>query len=391
MSFNIVDLIKDQVSDQIMGSIGGALGVQKNELSTGLSGALPGLLSGLASSAGTQQGAGALFDAVQQQDDGMLGNIGNLLGGGESSSLANKGTSVLSSLLGSGAVGSLAGAVSNLAGLGRGNSSSLLGMLAPIVLGVLKKKILDGGMDSSAMTNMLASQKDNISAAMPHGFSDQLQSGGFFDSIADAAKNANVSGAQSASASISETTQHVEQATAETAKSGGGFLKWLIPVVVIAVLGWLATQFFGGKDVEEVGSGALESVSEAADSTGAAVDNAVQSASDALPEGVNLDEITGGLDGIFSSTTEALGGITDAESAAAAIPALEEVGGTLGGLNETISSLPDAVKGPIASVVGSGVEGLQPIIDKVTAIPGVGDLITPVIEPIMQMLQGLAG
>ena len=394
MSFNIVDLIKEQISDKTMGSIGGALGVQSTQVSSGLAGALPGLLSGLVSSTDTKQGAGALFDAVQQQDDGLLGNIGNLLGGNDSSNLASTGTSTLSSLLGSGAVGSLVGAVSNLAGLERGNSGSLVGMLAPIILGVLKKKVFDGGMDSSSFTSMLTSQKDNVNAAMPQGFTDQLQSGGFFDSIADTSGNVNQAASPSVSANNTNTSHTAELTTethVETAKSGGGFMKWLLPVVVVAVLGWLAMQFLGGKSVEEAGNGLSDSVSEAAGSTGTAVEGALESATDALPDGVNLDEITGGLDGVFSSATDALGGITDVESATAAIPALEEIGGSLGGLSDTIGGLPDAAKGPIASVVGTGIEALQPIIEKVTAIPGVGDLITPVIEPMMEMLQGLAG
>lgn len=392
MSFNIVDLIKDQISDKTMDGIGGVLGVQSSQASMGLAGALPGLLSGLVSSASTKQGAGALFDAVQQQDDGVLGNIGNLLGGNDASSFANAGTSTLSSLLGSGAVGSLAGAVSNLSGIGRGISGSLLGMLAPIILGVLKKKILDGGMDTSSMTSMLTSQKNNIDAAMPVGFSAQLQSGGFFDSIKDIAEPAKQATAQASSTSSGNISQGAEQVVQESAEAAGsgGVMKWLIPVVVLAVLGWLAMQFFGGNNVEEAGSGALDSVSEAAGSAGTVVDGALQSAGDALPDGVNLDEITGGLEGVFSSATDALGGITDVESATAAIPALEEIGGSLGGLSSTIDGLPDAVKGPIASIVGSGMEGLQPLIEKVTAIPGVGDLITPVIEPIMEMLQGFA-
>lgn len=383
MSFNIVDLVKDQISDQIMGSMGNSLGLQSSQTSNALSGALPGLLGGLMNSAGTSSGAGALFDAVQKQDDGMLGNIGNLLGGNQASNFASQGSSVLTSLLGGGAIGKLAGVVANVAGISRGNSSSILGMLAPIVLGVIKKKVFDGGMDASSMASMLTSQKDNIHAAMPQGFADQLKSEGFFDSIAGQSDNI--------SAAVNSADPIVTQTSEPAGSSGGGFLKWLLPLIAIAVLGWLAMQYFGGNQAEDATNAAQDAASGVAASGAALSEEAMQAARDAMPEGVEFDQISDGLNGVFGSTTDALSGITDLESATAAIPAIEEASGNLGGLNDVISRLPDAAKGPVGSIVNSGLSALQPLIDKVTAIPGVGDILKPVIEPMIEMLQGMAG
>jgi len=41
--------------------------------------------------------------------------------------------------------------------------------------------------------------------------------------------------------------------------------------------------------------------------------------------------------------------------------------------------------------VTGGVDMIQPLIDKVSAIPGVGSVIKPVVAPLMDMLNGLAG
>ena len=110
-----------------------------------------------------------------------------------------------------------------------------------------------------------------------------------------------------------------------------------------------------------------------------------------MPAGVNFDELSGNLNDVFGSTTETLSGITDAESATAALPALEEVSGKLGGLNDVMARLPDAAKGPLQSVVSGGLGSLQPVIDKVMGLPGIGPILEPVVGPMVEMLGGMAG
>lgn len=385
MSFNIVDLVKDQISDQLLGTMGSVLGTEGSQTTGALSGALPGLLSGLMNSARNPTGAGALFNAVQQQDDNVLGNIGNLLGSDQSSTLASQGTSMLTGVLGSGALGQLAGVIANFAGISRGNSSSLLGMLAPIIIGVIKKKVFEGGMNASSLADMLASQKDNVEAAMPSGFADQLKSAGFFDSIA-AAPQAAVSAPEVPQAPA------YQAPVAPSATSGGGLMKWLLPLVAVVVLGWLGMKFLGNKDVT---TDAVESAADAAGAASQAVsslsDDAMQAARDAMPANLDFDKLKGDLEGVFGSTTDALSGITDAESARAALPSIEQASGSVSRLGGIISRLPDAAKGPIGTIVNNGLAALQPLIDKVSAIPGVGDIIRPIVGPMLETLQGLAG
>jgi len=130
----------------------------------------------------------------------------------------------------------------------------------------------------------------------------------------------------------------------------------------------------------------LEAI-EASDAAAAALKKAQES----MPEGVDLGKISGGLDGVFGSATDALDGITDVESAQNAIPALEEATSKLGGLSDVITRLPDAAKGPVGGIVSGGLGLIQPMIEKVSAIPGVGAVIEPVVAPLMEMLNGLAG
>lgn len=171
-------------------------------------------------------------------------------------------------------------------------------------------------------------------------------------------------------------------------------LKWIIGLVVIAVLGWFSFQYVNNNaaiDVENAAAEAAATATEAADTARASATEALTAAQEAMPEGVDLSKITDGFDGVFSSAGEAFGSITDAESAQAALPSLEDASGTLSGLSDTVARLPEAAQGPIGSIVGAGLSTLKPLVEKATAIPGVGDVINPVVTPMLEMLEGLAG
>lgn len=185
MSFNLVDLVKGQFGGPALGQLGALLGEDNNKAEAAIGAAVPGLLSGLTSQANADGGA-SLFNAVKDQDDSLLDNIGGLLTGGNSGNVMNQGSSMLGSLLGNGAAGGLASAVAGLTGIGGKSSSGLMGLLMPIVLGMIKRKIFGGGgfsQNAGGLLSLLNGQKDHVQAAMPSGFQNQLQSSGFLDQM----------------------------------------------------------------------------------------------------------------------------------------------------------------------------------------------------------------
>lgn len=391
MAFNIMDLVKDQIGDQLLGQLGNAAGTDGSQTSIAMSGALPGLLSGLTGAAQRPGGAGALFDTVSRQDDGLLGNLGNLLGQGQGSQVADQGTSLLSSLLGDGAVGKLAGALAGFAGIGRSNTSSLLGLLAPIVIGAIKKHMMSNNLDAGGLASMLSSQQSNIDTAMPAGFGEQLKAQGFFDSIAGGGAPEPAPITPQAAPSTAQTSH---TAPAEPASSGGGLMKWLLPLAAILVLGFLGMRFFGGEDAAETTAAIEGATTDLAANATARMENvsteALDAARAAMPDGVDLDGLTGQLDTVFDNTSTALSGITDEASASAAAGKLEEAGSALGTFENTFKRLPDAVKGPLASIVSNGLAQLQPLADKVLAMPGVGPVLEPVLRPMLDTLASLS-
>lgn len=398
MSFNLVDLVKGQLGGPALGQLGALLGEDNNKTEAALGAAVPGLLSGLTSQANADGGA-SLFNAVKDQDDSILDDIGGLLTGGNSSNVMNQGSSMLGSLLGNGAAGGLASAVAGLTGIGGKSSSGLMGMLMPIVLGMIKRKIFGGGggfsQNAGGLLSLLNDQKDNVQAAMPNGFQSQLQSSGFMDQIsslgggaaaavsgaagsvgnaagnvAGAAGNAasNVAGAAgNAAGNVADAAGNaagsVTGAAGSAAAGSGGFLKKILPIIGLALVGLLGLKMCGGKDVE------VPDVN--APSASIEMPKVEMPEMPGLPDGMSTDEIGGAV----SEAQSALGNVTDIDSAKAALPALD-------GLTGMLDKVPEGARGPLSGVLG----GLTPLLDKASAIPGVGDVLAPAAEKLQSFM-----
>jgi len=383
MSFNIMDLVQEQLGDQMKGQIGGLLGDQSAMAEDGLKAAVPALLNGFTKRASVPGGADVMFDAVSKQDDSLLDNVGSMLGGGDSNSLIETGTKLLGGLFGNAGLGSLASVLAGVTGLSKGNTGSLMGIVAPILIGVIKRKVMGGGMNAAGLTDMLKGQQDNISAAMPMGLSDQLNSSGFLSSISDSASGA-ISGASDALGDAADSVKGVAGNSAaaaadlgkDAAAGGSSMIKKFIPIIGIALLGWLGWNFFGGSGKEAVDG---------------AVSDAASTATSAVEGAVDVDGLTGDLNGMFDSAKSSLEGITDADSATAAVPQLTEMGEKLGGISDMMGSVPEAARGPLTSIVTGGISTIEPILEKVRAIPGVGAIIDPIVTPILEQLKGMAG
>ena len=404
MSFNLVDLVKGQLAGPALGQLGALLGEDNNKTEAALGAAVPGLLSGLTSAANADGGA-SLFNAINDQDDSLLDDIGGLLTGGNSSAVMNQGSNMLSSVLGSGAAGGLASAVAGLTGIGGKSSSGLMGLLMPIVLGMVKRKIFGGGgfsQNAGGLLSLLNSQKDNIQASMPSGFQNQLQSSGFMDQISslgggaaaavggaagavgDAAGNVvgkvgdaagNVTGAVgNAAGNVTNAAGNAVNAATDTASqaasSGGGWLRKLLPVAVVAAIAFLGLKMFtGGKDEMEAGMDAKMDKMEMP-----TVDVA----------GMNVGDEIGG---IFGGATDAISGITDVDSATAAVPALEAVSGKADGLSAIWDKIPEDSRGSLSGIIGDNMGKLTPALDKVNELPGVADVLGPVTGPLLEKLK----
>ncbi len=363
---NIVDLLKNQMGNQLPGMLGGLLGTNADAAKGALGAGLPAVLAGITGAASTPEGARRLNDAVDAADDGILGKLGGM--GGNLGGLVSGGSNVLGSLLGGGMLSSLVGVLGKFTGLG-GGAASLLGLLAPLILGFLKNQKRTMGLDANGLASMLASQKGNIMGAMPAGLGNMLGSvpgmQGFASQApapAPSSGKPNYTGAQS---------------------GGGGLGKLLVPLLLLAGLGVAAWYFMSKPATPTVPN------APSMPKVDAPKIDAPKVAVPSLPDPVAA--IKTQVTGFFDGATKTLGGITDAKGAEAAIPALEGLGTSWGGLTKAYGALPDTAKGGVMEMIKGQAGGFTGAIDKVLKLPGLSDKVKPILDGILKQFKTFIG
>src|SRR6516164_11358666 len=206
MATNLVSLVMQFLTPDVIGRIATALGLDRNFLQSAISAAVPALLAGLSGAAEKPGGAEKLVDAVKQQS-GVLDNFAKTIGSGGQSSLIDTGSRLLTSLLGGPDQSALAGALAKFSGLSPNASGSLLGILAPIVMGTIGKHIGARNLDANSLGSLFGAQKDQIAQALPSGFGNLLGGTGLLNSLGEAAGTATAAASRVAAAATDRATQ----------------------------------------------------------------------------------------------------------------------------------------------------------------------------------------
>lgn len=386
---NIVDLISSQLSGDVLGKLGGLIGADERETQTATTAAVPALLQIFGKLASSKGGADQLAKAMGGLDLSMLGNLVGMLGGGQASGLGKVGGDLLGSLLGAGGSGGgslLTSLLGTFLKMNPGMVKSLLGYLAPIVLGVVAKQFT-GRPDAAGISRLFSEQASNISGALPAGLS--------LDSVMSALPA--IGGAGGSSVEPGRRGSHAE-------KPSSGLPGWVVPLLV---LGGLAAAYYLWQNrgavppaVDEVE--VVETVRRQGDvitdnravieRTGEQVQAVVTEEVFRLPD--NLGEaadVVKGLAGMFGDMTKAIESVTDAASAEKALPVFEEFAPKVSELQEQAAALPEDSRSIVSGFVANGLKTLQPLIEKLLALPGVKDLLGPVVNPMVETLTKLAG
>jgi hypothetical protein len=317
----------------------------------------------MASLASKPEGAQKLADAIAQQSPRILDTFENAVG--SSSGLANIGQNALMALFGGRSFGSLASAIANFAGIADGPVKSLLGMLAPAILGVLGRQ---AGAGATALTQLFSSQKDQIAAAMPSGLSDALRTGGFLGQASSVAAMADRAGDTYHAAR--EGVDTMARAMSAPASRSMHWAFWALPLVVLAGLLWF---LFGRERTNPPVATAPTAVAPSPPTQGA-------------PAGIDLGhQITTAIDSLNTS----LQGAKDKTLAADALPKLQQVSTELERLNGLASRLPVEARDRLVQTIKSASARLKSTLDTVDALSGVPADVKTAIAGLQTRLDGL--
>jgi hypothetical protein len=378
---NLVDLVTSQLTGDVLGKLGGLVGTNESQTRSATSAAVPALLSAFSKMAGTPSGANQLASAMGGLDLKMLGNLAGLLGGGQASSLGGIGGSLLSSLMGN-SLGGLVGTLASFAGLQPGITKTLLTYLAPIVLGTVANTFKGTKPDAAGLQRLFSEQGDNIRAALPRGLS-----------LADFDTTSASSSRRDPEPARGGVHRHEEPASS-------GFPSWL-PLLLLPLLGLLAWMMWPKPAAEPVRTiekrevvrqegpvtvDRTEVIEREGKKVVAAEEKLEVSVAPAMAEALKVGE---GLTGLFGNLGKVLGDVKDEDTARAAIPELEKFGPILEGITKSTAALPEQGRTTIVDMVGKQMGGLQKIIDTVMAIPGVKELLGPVVTPMVETISKL--
>jgi len=221
MSNNLLDLINENITGDVVSKLAEFLEESPNNTSSALSSAIPSILAGLVNKSADMQGASTILSLLNQKSDvsGILNNLVTAFSGGEGTNqLLAVGAKLLNSIFGY-KTDDVASLIANASGISKTSSNSLLGLLMPLIFGVLGKTVKAEGITSPAgLVSFLSKQSGFLKNLLPAGLGSILG----IANLNDLGKKA------------SKTAAYVAE---ERSGSLLRFLPWLL-LPLLFVLGW---------------------------------------------------------------------------------------------------------------------------------------------------------
>ena len=228
MATNLIETIQSQFTPELLQQLSAVVGENTTTTQKAVAGAVPAVLAGLTNLVSTTEGTTQLGNLLSQNNIGnVLTNLPSLFGGGSATQdTISTGRSILNMLFG----GRLSGIIDWLAssfGIKNSSASSLLSLVAPVVLGVLKREQTTQGLNPAGLASLLLGQKDTIAKLAPTGLASVLGLGSLANlgtGITGTAPRVTVPPAPARVGTVSDTTSP---------------WKWIVPALGLLALGFL--------------------------------------------------------------------------------------------------------------------------------------------------------
>jgi len=204
----LLDSFKSYVTPELIGQAAAQYGETESGITKVIHGVAPTILAGLLGKAQNSGVMNTAFNQISKFDSGILGNLASLFNTGNLAQNDPKDASgQLLGLLFGAKVPAITNSISAFAGVKSATTSSLLGFVGPLLMGVLSKKISTDGLNVAGLSNLIASERNSILGTLPSGLSSIIGL-------------SNLSGPTSG----------------DTGSSAGG-MRWLWPLLLLLALG----------------------------------------------------------------------------------------------------------------------------------------------------------
>jgi len=230
MAVNILDLAKAALTPDIMQKVSALVGENTANTQRALDRAIPSVLAGLLNFASTNtDGLSRLISLLRQRNyTNIIGDLSSLLSGGSATEEFLKSGKDLLGVVFGGRLNALTDLIANSGGVKETSASSLLSLVAPLLLGILGQQTASQGLNAANLVNLLLGQRDSIAKAAPAGLAGILGLANLED-LGSGFASAIAKGA-------TETVVPVTTQAVETSREGSSVGKWLIPLLLAGLL-----------------------------------------------------------------------------------------------------------------------------------------------------------
>ncbi|MBL7802277.1 MAG: OmpA family protein [Saprospiraceae bacterium] len=174
---NLLDSFRQYLSPGLIHQAAALFGENENSLARAAGSLAPTMLVGMLNKTDDAHNLGTIFKALQNFDPKVLDNLPDLLGSGNLAHHDPKDDAghLLGMLFGD-KVPALTNAVAAFSGARSSTVSSLWGLVGPVVMGMLSKRIGEENLPAAGLANLLKQDKNALLAALPAGVAALLPS-----------------------------------------------------------------------------------------------------------------------------------------------------------------------------------------------------------------------
>jgi hypothetical protein len=337
MSGNLVTLIKTELGYDFINQAEKLIGESKDNTTKALNQAI--ILLADAFSKALVSDKNQPFNNQDYPEPTLVENFTALMNEGNHVTLINKGTDLLTTLLGKNNLANISRTIAGSNNVKYQSASTLIALITPLIVGIIHQQNKNNVSETNSLLDVLQEQNTN-----------------------------HVQQTTTLKMDKSEDIEKQERFKNETGKKPRyGKLMWLPLLVIIGLSGYFFLDSLLPQDSE---LDVATIVDKLADES---------SSSDYINIGNDLSNI-------INKITDDLILITDAESATSALPKFKRASTELDSLIKRFNQLSDSAKSTTANIAENKITALQPVIDRVSKIPAANAVVMPVLEDIMQKL-----
>jgi len=289
MSINLINIAREHFTEGALNLMGDKVGISPDNIQDVVGKLFPSLLGAVGERAKSAEGAEALMNIVKDDKGGILGDLMESFTG-DSSVLQESGLNNLTSLFGSEGSGAIITKIAGFAGISGDKANGLLGLITPILTGLIGKQVTSGELNLSGLQSLMKDQESHIAEIAGDGFMDKLGLGSLIGGLGGVGALAGdtISGTVNAvEGKVTEAIDTVEDKVSGLAEAAGDKVSNTMGAVADSVSG---VSGAAGDTIKAVGDKAVDAIGAVGDKASGVAETAGDKVSDLV--GAAGDKVT---------------------------------------------------------------------------------------------------